>query len=403
MSVTTPTPTPSAALEALRAGFQAMDDQAHLDDLHTAEQARRRADAVHAVRVAELAERATAASHGLHAAGVEEIGWALGISSRSAAYLVDTCQALTARPLVFDGLHTGLIDRARALKIVHLLAEVPDPLREQLEAEAIGYAATHTAAQLHRKLLRMTCDNDPDETLRKQALDNRGVSVVPRGHAMSSICIDISAEQAEAFIQGLDSYATSHDCPDPYQQGEHRNRDQLRADALVALIADRSVWDVHVQVSIPADMLMGVETEGADLNGSPITHNLALHLAWSPDARWTRLVTDPLTGVLLDAGTTKYEIPKRTRNAVRLRDQTCRWHGCTRKAEYTDTDHVIPHRLSNWTHPDDLVCLCRYHHRLKTFGNWQITTNTTYALDLQITSPLGTTRTTRPRTFPRRT
>ena len=37
MSVTTPTPTPSAALEALRAGFQAMDDQAHLDDLHAAE------------------------------------------------------------------------------------------------------------------------------------------------------------------------------------------------------------------------------------------------------------------------------------------------------------------------------------------------------------------------------
>ena len=55
-------PTPSAALDQLRAGFRALDDQGHLDDLHNAEQARRRADAVHAVRVAELAARSQAAS-----------------------------------------------------------------------------------------------------------------------------------------------------------------------------------------------------------------------------------------------------------------------------------------------------------------------------------------------------
>ncbi len=178
--------------------------------------------------------------------------------------------------------------------------------------------------------------------------------------------------------------------------------EQRRADALVGLITDRTTWDVHVAISIPADMLMGVETAGADLNGSPVTHALALHLAWSPDARWTRLVTDPLTGVLLDPGSTRYEIPKKLRHAIRLRDETCRWPGCTRKAEYTDTDHVIPHRLSGHTSADGLVCLCRYHHRLKTFGHWKIHTKSTYALDLHITAPLGTTRTTRPPQHPRR-
>jgi hypothetical protein len=394
-------PTPSPALEELRAGFRALADQDHIDDTHDAETARRRADAVHAVRIAELAARSEAASSGIAGAGSEEIGWLLGISSRAAAYLVDTCQALVSRPLVWDGLHHGLIDRPRALKIVHLLAEVPDPLREQLEAQAIAYGAQHTTAQLHRRLLRMTCDHDPDETLRKDALDHRGVSLLPRGHGMSSICIDISADQADAFIQGLDQYARTHH-PDPYHQGEARTLDQHRADALVGLIADRTFWDVQVNVTIPADILMGVETAGADLNGSPVTHQLALHLAWSPDARWTRLVTDPLTGVLLDAGTTTYEIPKKLRNAIRLRDEVCRWPGCTRKAEYTDTDHVIPHRLSGHTSAAGLVCLCRYHHRLKTFGTWTITTTSTYATDLRITAPLGTTRTTRPRHHPRR-
>mgnify|MGYP000935053185 FL=1 len=48
------TPTASSALEVLRAQFRALDDQEHLDDLQTAEQARRRDDAIHAVRVSEL-------------------------------------------------------------------------------------------------------------------------------------------------------------------------------------------------------------------------------------------------------------------------------------------------------------------------------------------------------------
>ncbi|MEI2642152.1 MAG: hypothetical protein V9G10_07420 [Candidatus Nanopelagicales bacterium] len=90
------------------------------------------------MRVSELAARAEAANAGIVGAGVEEIGWLLGLSSRSVGYLVDTCEAIVSRPLVWDGLHTGLIDRPRALKIVHLLADVPDPLREQLEAQAIA-------------------------------------------------------------------------------------------------------------------------------------------------------------------------------------------------------------------------------------------------------------------------
>ena len=395
------TPTASSALEVLRAQFRALDDQEHLDDLQSAEQARRRDDAIHAVRVSELAARAEAANAGIVGAGVEEIGWLLGLSSRSVGYLVDTCEAIVSRPLVWDGLHTGLIDRPRALKIVHLLADVPDPLREQLEAQAIAYAAEHTNAQLHRKLLRMTCDNDPDETQRQEAIDHRGVIVLPKGHGMASIAIDISAEQAHAFIQSLDGYAKQKQC-DPYQQGDARSLEQLRADALVGWLDEHTTWNIDVQVVIPADMLLGVETKGADLNGSPVTHSLALQLAWSPDARWTRLVTDPLTGVLMDAGTTKYEIPAKLRTAVRLRDGLCRWPNCTRPAEYTDTDHVDAHRHSHRTEPDGLVCLCRYHHRLKTFGKWTIGTGSTYSMDLTFTGPLGTTRTTYPKRYPRR-
>ena len=388
-----------ADLRGLLAHFEGLDDQDITDALHARVRARRRAEAEDAAFMRVLHARIIDANRGFVNGATAEIGLMLGISGRSAEYLVETGYELTARSLVWQALHDGLIDALKARKIVTLLDDVPDPQRAELEKIAIGYAADHTPAQLHRRLLRMTCDEDPQEKLREQALARRHVSVILAGHGMAYVSIYASLEHAQAFMQGIDDLAENPACADPYGQGDARSLDQRRADALIGFINDHSSWDVTVSVQIPADMLMGVETKGADLNGSPCTRQLALHLAWSPDARWTRLVTDPLTGVLIDAGTHKYEIPAKVRTAVRLRDRLCRFPGCTHPAEFTDTDHVIPYRVNGLTHTDTLACLCRFHHRIKTFEAWQLTTDDTYAHTITWHGPLGTTATTRPHDY----
>jgi hypothetical protein len=57
---------------------------------------------------------------------------------------------------------------------------------------------------------------------------------------------------------------------------------------------------------------------------------------------------------------------------VRMRDQHCRFPGCTLPATRTDLDHSIP-----WPHGPTCGCnlcaLCRHHHRLKTHGRWKTT------------------------------
>jgi hypothetical protein len=60
--------------------------------------------------------------------------------------------------------------------------------------------------------------------------------------------------------------------------------------------------------------------------------------------------------------------------AVRLRDETCIFPGCTRPSDRADLDHIreyVPMDEGGppgQTHPANLAPLCRRHHRAKTFG-----------------------------------
>lgn len=95
----------------------------------------------------------------------------------------------------------------------------------------------------------------------------------------------------------------------------------------------------------------------------------------------------------------KYRISKKLASRIRLRDGTCRHPGCSVPAQSCDIDHVAPFDLRNpdgggATEESNLMCLCRRHHRLKTFYTWR------YELSrggtLTITTSSGQTITTHP-------
>ena len=69
--------------------------------------------------------------------------------------------------------------------------------------------------------------------------------------------------------------------------------------------------------------------------------------------------------------------------------------GCHNHVGRADIDHTRAHADGGQTACDNLCCLCRRHHRLKTHARgW------TFTLDpdgtLHVTTPTGVTRTTRP-------
>jgi predicted restriction endonuclease len=61
------------------------------------------------------------------------------------------------------------------------------------------------------------------------------------------------------------------------------------------------------------------------------------------------------------------------RTALGLRDGGCRFPGCDRPLEWTDGHHIRHWADGGETSLDNLVSLCRRHHRAVHEEGWQIT------------------------------
>ena len=80
-----------------------------------------------------------------------------------------------------------------------------------------------------------------------------------------------------------------------------------------------------------------------------------------------RLVTDPVTGHLLDYGTTR-EPPTALTKFLLARDQQCRVPHCNMRASTCDLDHAHPYHKDGTTSSTNMGALCRSHHSPKTAG-----------------------------------
>jgi hypothetical protein len=133
---------------------------------------------------------------------------------------------------------------------------------------------------------------------------------------------------------------------------------------------------VHVTLSLST--LMGADDEPGDLAGyGPIDAQQARAMALDLGSTWQRIVTDPLSGTVLDVGRTTYRPPAALADHVRNRDKYCTAPGCPVPAARCDLDHTLeyhppadgsPPRPLGTTCAHNLGPLCRTHHRLKTAG-----------------------------------
>lgn len=130
-----------------------------------------------------------------------------------------------------------------------------------------------------------------------------------------------------------------------------------------------------VAVTVPVLTLLGGDAP-AELDGyGPIDADTARQLCATAPS-FLRILTHPHTGAILGVDRNRYTVPADLKAWLRLRDATCRFPGCARRATRCDLDHVTDWAHGGTTDQTNLIHLCRTHHRLRHTTRWkaQLTT-----------------------------
>lgn len=309
--------------------------------------------------------------YAIRAAGAD-LATRIGMAEGTVVTLARKGEALvSATPRVWARFRAGEVSAANARTLADRIDDVHPSRWYDLDVaadELAGLAPARFAARLRTIVERLT--TEPLAVRHRRAAENRRVCVDADRDGMSWLSLFVADADAARVMARLDATADELDIP-----GEARTRDQLRADAAVALLTSDSAGTpavrATVNVTVPVLTLLGLSDEPATLDGCvPIDAETARMLAASAPS-FTRLLTHPITGALLEVDRGTYRVTADLRRAVLARHPRCVFPGCGRRAVECDLDHTTAAAHGGATCAGNLKPLCRHHHRLKHVTRWE--------------------------------
>jgi hypothetical protein len=123
---------------------------------------------------------------------------------------------------------------------------------------------------------------------------------------------------------------------------------------------------------IPAATRAGRDEEGAVVPGFGVIDPVGARelVALAPSLR--RILTDPISGAILDFDRTSYRVPAELKRVLRLRDGHCRAPGCGAPLTHCELDHTRAHARGGGTSLGNLAHLCANHHHVKHEAGWSL-------------------------------
>ena len=384
----------------------------------------------------------------------DEVALIMNCSRAEATRLTEAALILRPRmPDTWAALADGELNwpRARAIAAEVLRAgpELDGHVLAAVEAVVLPQAAELPVSRLRALVRAELLKRDPAtaDRRRKQAQAQADVRLRRSVHeGMAEVVTVLPQPVAAAMVSAVDGHARQAKA-----DGDPRLLGLLRAEAMAGLTL--RPWDesrppvtAHLHVLAPLSALLadpadpaagGNPTWIAEVAGEPVTAAHLRALLAAVDAVCPGGLQAPTGGSLLFdllggggnllATLTRRELEAAARRGCpdhpggtcrcplvgcppptdgyrptvaqqrfgRARDRHCRQPGCRNQVGWTDLDHVIAHADGGATDCDNLCCLCRRHHRLKTHAPGWI-----FRLDadgaLLVTTPTGITRISRP-------
>jgi hypothetical protein len=303
-----------------------------------------------------------------------------GIGMNAAREKVRVAHALKDLPLISEAFRRGELSYSK----VRAMTRIADASNEDYLLMIARHGTAHHVEKLVSKYRRCQRLQDPENADRQHdkrelfcGFDDDG-SVIIRGR--------LPAEQGALVMKALElAMDRAGNVPDEVT-AEPSGREPFharRADALAGIAetylnsepgdnatADRYQVVLHVTAET-LDSVQMASREDADvshLEGGPhVTAETSRRIAC--DASIVRLHEDE-GGEPLSIGRKSRAIPPAIRRALRARDDGCRFPGCTHRS-FLDGHHIEHWADGGETRLDNLVQLCRHHHRLVHEGGYQ--------------------------------
>lgn len=360
------------------------------DDLAACVQAAHRLEQAAAALKARLVHHALTrevpGSHGHRTAA----GWLrahLLLDPQPARELVDQAAALGRHAALESAVLDGDVDLRQAAAIAAAVDAIPATLEsiedglspesgarvaDEAAALLIKMAARFPAYQLRRLGERILGHVAPEIAERADEVALRRQEA--RAHAKRSLTLSLPFDGLVRLtgVLGVEDAAVITAALHPLcspAPGDDRTHEQRRADALVDIcrlalrtgeLPDHGGEPAQVAVTIPYDPLAATLRTGVLDNGERVSPDSARRLAC--DARILPLVLGG-AGQVLDAGRSRRLATGALRRALVARDGGCAFPDCDRPARWCDAHHLRPWSRNGRTSLDNLVLLCRHHHR----------------------------------------
>jgi 5-methylcytosine-specific restriction endonuclease McrA len=295
------------------------------------------------------------------------LAWRCGLTPRTAREHVRIARRLGELPLIRAAFGAGELSYAK----VRALTRIAEP---ETEEELLGLARELTAAQLERavRAYRRVTTEEADAVQAAAYVDwywDEDGSLVLRGR--------LAPEDGAVLLQALEAARDGLRVRAGEIEGGSAEPPPTNAEALAAVAdsalsvagAGRSGGERHqVVVHVDETALVGAGDGGCELaDGPALAPETARRLAC--DSSVVR-VTDRGDRTL-SVGRKTRSVPSALRRALRRRDRGCRFPGCENQ-RFVDAHHVRHWAHGGETRLDNLVLLCRRHHRLVHEGGYSI-------------------------------
>jgi len=302
--------------------------------------------------------------------------WKCNFSPAAAAGRVAVARELAELPQATQAFADGDISYAHAAMIARTAEKLGDKMESNAETILVTAAKELDLARLRMVTIKLQHFMDPD-SVREEANESHELRFLHLSQTLDGVFYINGRldSEAGAILQTALNALSGPPTPD-----DKRSPKQRRADALVELARQKlnsgTLPEVggqkpHLTVTVAMATLANQPgSPAADLEwASPIPAETARRLAC--DAAITPIFLGPESSQPR-AGQTSRSISASQRKALVFRDKGCRFPGCDRPADWTDVHH-LKHWADGGKHVmDNLILLCRRHHRMVHEEGWQL-------------------------------